>query len=163
LPSEQSTIERHRGSSSSAEIPEAKVIHTVRDPESWYKSASETIFWSSKPTSWRILKLALHLPFSKVARKRIPVLIYNSKLAEREFGKDLKNKDKVIERYNRHNEEVIKIIPKEKLLLLNPADGWKPLCEFLNVPVPTTQFPKSNTRKEFLQNVNTIGSGKFIE
>src|SRR5579863_5413501 len=29
--------------------PDAKVIHTIRDPESWYQSCMETIFWASKP------------------------------------------------------------------------------------------------------------------
>src|SRR4051812_7397946 len=29
--------------------PDAKIIHTVRDAESWYQSASQTIIWASKP------------------------------------------------------------------------------------------------------------------
>ena len=55
--------------------PEAKVIHTLRDPEEWYESASATIFWASNPYSLRILKMAVHLPFSSEARRRIPVLM----------------------------------------------------------------------------------------
>ncbi|MBK8549930.1 MAG: sulfotransferase family protein [Ignavibacteria bacterium] len=142
--------------------PDAKVIHTVRDSEIWYQSASETIFWASKPYSLRILKLAVHLPFSREARRRIPVLLYNRKLSELEFGKNLKDKKKVIERFNYHTKEVIASIPQEQLLVFNAEDGWKPLCEFLNVPVPSDPFPKSNTREEFINNVYTIGSGKFL-
>ena len=143
--------------------PEAKVIHTLRDPDEWYESASATIFWASKPYSLRILKLAVHLPFSSEARRRIPVLMYNRKLSELEFGKDLKNKEKVIKRYNKHYEEVIKTIPDDRLLLFDPKSGWEPLCKFLKLPVPLIPYPKSNTRKEFLDRVNIIGKGRFIE
>jgi len=142
--------------------PEAKVIHTLREPEEWYESASATIFWASKPYSLRILKLAVHLPFSSEARRRIPVLMYNRKLSELEFGKDLKNKEKVIKRYNKHYEEVIKTIPDDRLLLFDPKSGWEPLCRFLKLPIPLIPYPKSNTRKEFLDRVNIIGKGKFL-
>jgi len=142
--------------------PEAKVIHTLRDPEEWYESASATIFWASKPYSLRILKLTVHLPFSSEARRRIPVLMYNRKLSELEFGKDLKNKEKVIKRYNKHYEEVIKTIPDNRLLLFDPKSGWEPLCRFLKLPIPLIPYPKSNTRKEFLDRVNIIGKGKFL-
>jgi hypothetical protein len=27
--------------------------------------------------------------------------------------------------------------------------GWEPLCEFLEVPVPDIPFPRTNDRKEF--------------
>ena len=143
--------------------PEAKVIHTLREPEEWYESASATIFWASKPYSLRILKLAVHLPFSSEARRRIPVLMYNRKLSELEFGKDLENKEKVIKRYNKHYEEVIKTIPDDRLLLFDPKSGWEPLCRFLKLPVPLIPYPKSNTRKEFLDRVNIIGKGKFLK
>lgn len=143
--------------------PEAKIIHTLRDPESWFESASSTIFWASKPYSLKILKLAVHLPFSHEARKRIPVLLYNRKLSELEFGRDLKNKEKIISRYNRHFEEVVKTISADRLLLFDPVNGWEPLCGFLDVTVPSNPYPKSNSRKEFLDRVNTIGSGKFLE
>ena len=142
--------------------PQAKVIHTVRDPEAWYESASETIFKAGNPFSWRILKMAVHLPFSKEARSRIPVLLYNNKLSKWEFGNNLKNKDKVIEKFNQHTEEVIRKIPMENLLVFNVKDGWEPLCNFLNVPVPSNQFPNTNSREEFFQKVKTIGSGKFL-
>jgi hypothetical protein len=29
------------------------------------------------------------------------------------------------------------------------ADGWKPLCEFLDAPVPDEPFPHSHPKKEF--------------
>lgn len=136
--------------------PEAKMIHTVRDAESWYQSASKTIIWASKPSFGRILKLLLKLPFSPVLRKQMPVLKFNGKLIELEFGKDYKNKDEVIRHFNEHNEEVLRTVPKEKLLIFNPSEGWEPLCNFLGVPVPNVPFPTSNKRDEFIYRITHI-------
>lgn len=143
--------------------PDAKIIHTIRDPESWYNSVTETIFWVSKPGLGRILKLLVKLPFSSEARSRLPVFKYNGKLVEIEFGKDLKNKEEVIRRFNLHNEEVIKTIPKERLLVFNAKSGWDPLCNFLNVPVPENPFPKSNSKDEFIQRAKTVASAKNLK
>ena len=143
--------------------PDVKIIHTIRDAESWFKSATDTIFWASRPTSWKIIKMIFNLPFSKEARRRLPVLKYNGMLIEREFGKDLKNKHSVIKRFNEHNEEVINTVSKERMLVFDPKSGWEPLCKFLNVPVPETPFPKSNTKEDFIKHVEIIGKGKFLE
>ncbi|WP_170970948.1 sulfotransferase family protein [Ilyomonas limi] len=139
-----------------AYYPNAKIIHTIRDAESWYQSASQTIIWASKPSLGRILQLLLKLPFSPELRKQMPVLKHNGKLIELEFGKDYKNKEEVIRRYNQHNEEVLKTVPEEKLLIFNSKEGWEPLCNFLNVPVPNTPFPKSNSRDEFVNRIKHI-------
>jgi hypothetical protein len=41
--------------------------------------------------------------------------------------------------------------------------GWKPLCNFLNVPVPSTAFPRSNTKDDFKKNVAQIAAGKPVQ
>ena len=43
--------------------------------------------------------------------------------------------------HNAHNKEVQSNVPREKLLIFNVKMGWKPLCEFLNVPIPEQPFP----------------------
>ena len=47
--------------------------------------------------------------------------------------------------------EVVATVPKEKLLVYRPGDGWEPLCTFLGVPVPATPYPKTNSTEEFNQ------------
>ncbi|MBA3649396.1 MAG: sulfotransferase family protein [Chitinophagales bacterium] len=131
--------------------PEAKVIHTIRDPESWYQSASKTIIWVSKPSFRRMLKMMFKLPFSAQLRKQFPVLKFNGKLIDLEFGKDYKNKDEVISRFNKHNEEVMSTVPKERLLVFDAKQGWEPLCQFLGVEVPSEPFPQTNTQDEFIR------------
>ena len=39
--------------------------------------------------------------------------------------------------------------PAERLLVFNVAEGWEPLCRFLEKPVPATPFPRSHSRDEF--------------
>ncbi len=41
------------------------------------------------------------------------------------------------------------VIPADRLLVFNVAEGWDPLCQFLEVPVPDTPFPGTHARKEF--------------
>jgi hypothetical protein len=50
--------------------------------------------------------------------------------------------------YVRHNEYVRKLVPKDQLLEFRPEDGWKPLCEFLGVPVPDQPYPRMYETKE---------------
>ena len=46
--------------------------------------------------------------------------------------------------YEEWNAAVIRTVPKDRLLVLNPKQGWKPLCSFLDVAVPDHPFPKIN-------------------
>ena len=65
-----------------------------------------------------------------------------------------------IAEFNRHNEEVRRVIPPERLLVYEVKQGWEPLCKFLGVPVPDKPFPLTNTTEEFqarLRNLNAQG------
>jgi hypothetical protein len=35
------------------------------------------------------------------------------------------------------------------LLVFDVSEGWKPLCEFLNLPVPKEDFPHLNKKENF--------------
>ena len=58
--------------------------------------------------------------------------------------------DSQIELYHRHNAFVREVVPKDRMLELDLKRGYEPLCEFLNVPVPTDErgnkvdFPHAN-------------------
>ena len=49
-----------------------------------------------------------------------------------------------IEVYERHNDEVKRRVPSERLLVYEVKEGWGPLCEFLGVPEPEEPFPRLN-------------------
>ena len=59
----------------------------------------------------------------------------------------------LIDTMNRHNEEVRRNVPPERLLVWKVTEGWQPLCEFLDLPVPDEPFPHLNDRTEFLNRI----------
>jgi hypothetical protein len=52
-----------------------------------------------------------------------------------------------------YNESVKAAIPPERLLVWEVAEGWAPLCEFLEVPVPGEPLPHANDRETFVGRV----------
>jgi len=125
--------------------PNSKVILTVREPEKWYNSFYETVGRVSRHHPVRNCWFGLvtwptpHSYMDQWADSPIP---------RKFFGEEaLLSKEKLIEAYNEWTEQVKRDVPEEKLLIFHPAQGWKPLCEFLGVPVPNVPFPRSNARK----------------
>jgi hypothetical protein len=118
--------------------PEAKVILTVRDPERWYQSATETIFpiMTGSPAGDDPVALAQ----ARMAREII---------VQQTFGGRVDDRGHAIAVYERHAEEVRRTIPPERLLVYEVAEGWGPLCRFLGVPEPAEPFPRANTTEDF--------------
>jgi hypothetical protein len=119
-----------------AAFPDAKVILTERDPESWYASISKTIFESmAGPPSDDPIRAAQH----KMGRLIVSDLTFGNRF----------DKEHVLDVYRRHNETVKRAIPASQLLVYDAPQGWKPLCDFLGVAVPDAPFPKTNSTEEF--------------
>ena len=58
------------------------------------------------------------------------------------------DKHHAIEVFERHNEEVRRRVPRERLLVYEVKEGWGPLCEFLGVEEPDKPFPHLNDAAE---------------
>ncbi|SPT58672.1 MULTISPECIES: sulfotransferase family protein [Actinomadura] len=131
--------------------PEAKVVLTVRDPERWYESVSTTIF--ARALEERRLPLRRRIVRWLVARRSPDFALYprmaRATVHDRVFGGRIGDRDHVLGVYERHIAEVRNALPPERLLVFDVADGWKPLCAFLGVPVPDEPFPRSNERAEW--------------
>jgi hypothetical protein len=76
-------------------------------------------------------------------------------LMDKKFTLDLTNKDKCIELYEAHNAEVREVVPANRLIDWQPGDGWAPICEALNLPVPDEPFPHQNTTSEFQERMGS--------
>lgn len=120
-----------------AYYPEAKVVLTVRDAESWYNSMKQTIFEHIR----EMLKGPLN-PIGEMVKE----IVY-----QQTFSSNIEDKDHVIAVYEQHNQAVRDAIHPERLLEFSPVAGWQPLCAFLNVPVPDEPYPKTNSTEEFQQ------------
>lgn len=119
--------------------PDAKIILTERDPEAWYKSISSTIFdFMQREVDPKTID-----PI-RAAQRRMGRYI----VSERTFNNRF-DKEHVLDAYRQNSAAVKRDVPKEKLLVFDAPDGWKPLCNFLNVPVPDTPYPLTNTTEEF--------------
>lgn len=119
-------------------FPDARVIHTERSEEEWWNSFSVTIgkFFTIAPT----LSLPPHI--------RDIFATMSGWFMQETFGGRVE-RDRAIAAYRRNNEKVRATIPADRLLVFNVAEGWEPLCRFLQVPVPGTPFPRSHPRDEF--------------
>ncbi|KXT12564.1 hypothetical protein AC579_2093 [Pseudocercospora musae] len=59
-------------------------------------------------------------------------------------GGDWRNRAKLRQACEAHNDRIRALVPTERLLEWEPRDGWEPICEFLNKNVPEKAFPHSN-------------------
>jgi hypothetical protein len=59
--------------------------------------------------------------------------------------------------FKRHTDDVIATVPKDRLLVFRASDGWKPLCAFLDVPVPDAPYPSVNSRADFQARLSGTG------
>jgi Sulfotransferase domain len=128
-----------------AAYPQAKVILTLRDPERWYESASNTIF-----ARMREFKAALASGNAEAIdpARRAHMRMVNAVVVEKSFGGNL-DREHAIHVFNAHTDEVRRTIPAERLLIYESGQGWEPLCGFLGIPVPETPYPKVNTKDDF--------------
>jgi hypothetical protein len=57
----------------------------------------------------------------------------------------------------RWNDQVKASVPADRLLVWEPAQGWEPLCEFLEVSVPEGPVPRVNDTAAFHEGI--LGGG----
>jgi hypothetical protein len=113
--------------------PDALVLLSVRDPNSWWESASETILRShdNNPFATPEWKAMVEAMFTK---------LWKSGHADRETA---------LAAYEANVARVKREVPPERLLVWNARDGWEPICKALGLPVPEEPFPRTNTREEW--------------
>jgi hypothetical protein len=117
-----------------AHYPEAKVVLSLRDPDTWFASASNTIFNSMDETT---------------DPNSIQSQMLNKLILQDTFGGKHRDAEHAKAVFNAHNETVQRVVPKDRLLVFEAKMGWAPLCEFLGVPVPATDYPRTNSTDEF--------------
>jgi hypothetical protein len=131
--------------------PEAKVLLSVRDPEAWERSMRQTV-WAVRhgESLIRLLSSAqAHVnPAWQGFLNMIDRLVWGAT-----FSAGHETAEQMIEGMLRHNEQVERDVPAERLLVWRVEDGWQPLCEFMEVPVPAAPFPHVNDTTEFLNRI----------
>ncbi|MFO1046843.1 MAG: sulfotransferase [Geminicoccaceae bacterium] len=122
-----------------AAFPEAKVVHSVRPEEVWWRSFAPTI--AKLAGRYRDLPLPPHCHAMLDA--------WCALAGECTFGGRMENKGIALAAFRRRSVEVRAALAPERLLVFDVAEGWGALCRFLNVPEPDTAFPHYNLRADF--------------
>ena len=73
------------------------------------------------------------------------------------FSPDIADRQATIAAYERHNDAVRAEVPAGRLIDWRVGDGWGPLCDGLDLPVPDEPFPHVNTGAEFRSHAKLDG------
>lgn len=136
--------------------PEAKVVLTVRSAEGWVASMRETVWPIYFGDSMMHHMCAARSVIDPLWRRYIAML---TKLGWEEGRGILAPADRTFTdaglaaAFEAWNERVKSSIPAERLLVWDPKEGWGPLCEFLEVPVPDEPLPRVNDTNAFKEGI----------
>jgi hypothetical protein len=132
-----------------AAYPDAKVLLSTRNPESWVRSMRDTV--------WGVWYADILIRDLSSARRKVDAswnafaeLMYG--VCDRSGlmpGGTEATPEAMGEAMLRFEEEVKQAVPADRLLVWAAADGWEPLVDFLGLPVPDTPFPHLNDSQEF--------------
>lgn len=123
-----------------AAYPNAKFVHTVRTPQSWVASFSETIqkLLQGKDQAPPAMREWLEMSTTAIAKVGVTPSA---------------TPDELVGIFEAHSAAVEATIPASQLLMFDVKDGWAPLCKFLEVAAPATDFPRTNNRQDFWDKV----------
>jgi hypothetical protein len=129
--------------------PEAKVVLSTRDPQKWVESFRETI--------WDLCYGDVLIRHLSDAREKVdPRWQRYLELIDRmfwvengTFARAHDSDEDLIAGMRAHEQAVRAAVAPERLLVWEVTEGWGPLCEFLDVPVPAEPLPHANDRETF--------------
>lgn len=124
-------------------FPDAKIIFGQRkDDEEWWRSMRSQIIKNQPMKVIGVLSPSCY--FMNNYGSVMCRVMFGCYYPLSWFGTDLGNEILFRKAYRKHNTNVLKNAPKDKLFIINFEEGWEPLCEFLKVPVPDVPFPHKN-------------------
>lgn len=149
-------------------FPGVKVILTTRDPKTWYTSVLRLFelhgYQEEYPWTWRALMGVLD------GRNNTEQLFMNQRKAniwsfvpegcEMSLEDAVRGGPDTAEKFLIDWErEVVRSVPKERLLVFRAQEGWKPLCDFLGVEQPDIPYPwlhQGNTLEDVKANLRIV-------
>jgi hypothetical protein len=129
------------GASLGLSIGEVRTDMTLRNPESWAESFSETIYKlvAGRDHARTEMHAWLDMAINVIAKTGFPLGLDKAGLTKAFIA---------------HTDAAKAAIPAHQPLLYQVKDGWDPLCVFLGLPVPADPFPRTNDRGEFWERVS---------
>jgi hypothetical protein len=143
--------------------PDARVILTVRDFESWYKSVDSTVFRAGPQTPGEKIKMMGKLLTSGRARNVVKCIKFFKKtFFANELQGQFEDKEYAKSVWEKHIAEVKATVPADKLLVYDVRDGWGPLCKFLGVEEPKDPLPHLNKKENFKEMLPKLMKGQMV-
>jgi hypothetical protein len=65
------------------------------------------------------------------------------------FSEGWSDRERAIDAYERHNVDVRRSVPPDRLVDWTPGEGWGPICSALGLPIPADPFPHVNMSDHF--------------
>ncbi|KAJ6595545.1 P-loop containing nucleoside triphosphate hydrolase protein [Mycena vulgaris] len=132
-----------------AAYPDAKVVLTTRDVDSWWRSYEATVVEAMKPAVHAPLRHAYSPAYSKTLDlfELVHVVLFGTAHVTGEIAKA---------RFAAHYDEIRRLAPADRLLEFEVKEGWVPLSAFLSKEVPPTAFPLVNDMAQFKQGISDL-------
>ncbi|MCJ1360725.1 MAG: hypothetical protein MMC33_010734, partial [Icmadophila ericetorum] len=132
-----------------AAYPEAKVVLTTRNPDSWIRSM-ETVYYSIlRWYTWN--PVLIYDPNNWGALHKLVLII----LVHLTSGEPY-NRAALRRGFIAHNEHVRSIVPQHNLLDYEVSEGWEPLCKFLGKSGPDGPFPCVNEGSQMVDRMKVL-------
>jgi len=121
-------------------FPSAKIILTSRDPAQWYRSINTTLTPLAQMVnrwSW-MMKVMCFVFYQRTSQIDLLKLLLD------QFTRvELLEEDTATKFIKDWNDEIVQKC-NNNVLTFNVADGWEPLCQYLDCSVPQSPFPRLN-------------------
>ncbi len=134
--------------------PDAKVVLSVRSTEGWVKSMRDTVwpvyFGPSVMHHVCEARRAVDSDWDRYITMMFS-LLFGSERGP--LATDHESDAGLGASMERWTDRVRADIAPERLLVWEPADGWEPLCEFLEVAVPDGPVPRVNDTAAFSEGI----------
>ena len=129
--------------------PDAKVLLSVRPSDRWARSMRDTI--------WGVIYGDILIRHLSDARRTVDpqwddYITLVSEMWQRSGlieNAETTTESDMAAAMERYHEQVRATVPADRLLVWSVSDGWEPLCEFLELPVPDADFPRVNDSAQF--------------
>ena len=130
--------------------PDAKVLLSVRSPESWVESMNNTIsqIFVGDTLMHHLARAQYHVDPDFAGWIDVMSDMWDASGVT--VGGDEQKMASTMEEWN---QKVIDAVPADRLLVWHPKDGWEPICELLDLEVPDGPVPNVNDTENFQKNL----------
>jgi hypothetical protein len=135
--------------------PDAKVLLSVRNHESWERSMRDTIWeiYFGRGAMYHLAQARYQV--DPTFRRWYDLNVRMCWVTGAPFAGSYATREQMIAAAAAWDEEVKATVPADRLIVWEPKHGWEPICDALDLPVPDEPLPNVNDTAGF--NAGIIG------